>query len=199
MVLAVTFWIAEPAGAAALLVATCAILLLEFWRRGRGGRALWLAGGFAYLCIALIAFAHLRAGPDGLRVVLWLLFIVWATDIFAYFAGRSIGGPRLWPAVSPKKTWAGVGGGTLGALLVGLVAGAAMELSGPTLGVGLLAVALSLLAQAGDLAESYAKRRFGLKDASGLLPGHGGLSDRGDGLAAACLLLVVLQSLGGGG
>lgn len=140
--------------------------------------------GPVYAIVPVLALVWLRGLPDGLVLVAWLVAAVVATDIGAYFAGRMIGGPRLAPKLSPKKTWAGLGGGMLAAGLVGL--GFAL-VWGPlpvAWAFGLSAV-LAAVAQAGDIAESGLKRRFGVKDSGTLLPGHGGVMDRLDGLLAA--------------
>ena len=162
------------------------------------GRSLKLALGIPYICVPVMALLFLRGQmPDGqgLLLTFWALGLVWATDIGAYFAGRSIGGPKLAPRVSPSKTWAGLGGGVLSALVVGFllyrVADLPIQLAAAS---GLLAVA----AQLGDLLESWMKRRAGVKDSGTLLPGHGGVMDRMDGvvtavpLAALCYLFLVL-------
>src|SRR5690606_8072637 len=137
----------------------------------------------------------LRADPQlGLVAIFWLLGVVWATDSFAYFTGRAIGGPKLIPRLSPKKTWAGLLGGMAGAAL----AGAAVSLwlgmgSAPLLAA--LSAGLAVLSQAGDFAESALKRRAGVKDSGKLIPGHGGILDRVDGLVAVTLGAAVLAFL----
>lgn len=129
-----------------------------------------------------------EASPNWL---VWLIMIVAVTDIFGYFAGRMIGGPKFWPRVSPKKTWSGTVAGWVGALCVGLVA-----LTFGSVGPEILAisVAVSMASQLGDVAESAMKRHVGVKDSSNLLPGHGGVFDRFDGvLGASVFLLLVAQ------
>jgi phosphatidate cytidylyltransferase len=122
---------------------------------------------------------------------------VWATDVFAYFAGRVIGGPKLSVAISPKKTWSGAIAGALGAMVVAVaVAGMLGSADGVTIAV--IALVLSVFAQLGDLLESWIKRQFGAKDASGLIPGHGGAMDRLDGFWAAALVACVVGLLRGG-
>jgi len=158
----------------------------------------WLAAGIAYAAVLLFAPLILRRDPAlGFAALAFLFAVVWATDIAAYFAGRAIGGPKLWPAVSPKKTWAGAIAGTLGGVLAGAVA---IELLGVPVPPMLLLVAclLSVAAQAGDLLESAVKRHFGAKDAGSLIPGHGGLMDRLDGFltAAAAAAMVGLIRAG---
>ncbi|MGE0733345.1 MAG: phosphatidate cytidylyltransferase [Alphaproteobacteria bacterium] len=154
----------------------------------------WLAVGALYGGLALIAFLIVR-GSDlaGRDRMLWVGLVVAATDIAAFFVGRTVGGPKLAPTVSPKKTWSGLLGGMLAAALVSVAFG----LSVFDISIWILIISgaiLALIAQAGDLFESYVKRRFGVKDASGLLPGHGGLLDRIDGLIAALLLVACLKS-----
>jgi phosphatidate cytidylyltransferase len=160
---------------------------------------LWAAFGPAYLGPPLVALLWLR-GHDaaGEWLILWLVLAVVATDTGAFFAGRLIGGPLLAPRLSPKKTWAGLGGAVVSSAAIGIVCGAAIP-GAP--GAGVLALAggvLALIAQAGDLAESAIKRHFGVKDASGLIPGHGGVFDRVDGLVAAAAALALLQWASGG-
>jgi phosphatidate cytidylyltransferase len=160
----------------------------------RGVRAtLWAVIGTFYLSLAVVVFlwfAELRAGREA---VLWLLAIVWGSDIGAYAAGRIFGGPKLAKRLSPNKTWAGVVGGVVVAGLAGSAVGWAMD--GAT--GFLIPAGLSLAAQAGDLAESVAKRHFGVKDSGNLIPGHGGLLDRLDSLLAAALVLGALTALAG--
>ncbi|WP_026149412.1 phosphatidate cytidylyltransferase [Sphingobium xenophagum] len=157
-----------------------------------GTRSVRLALGVLYVCLPVMALLFLRGqGPNifGLTLALWALALVWATDIGAYFAGRSIGGPKLAPRISPSKTWSGLGGGVVAALLIGFLlhrfAGLPIELAAAS---GLLAVA----AQAGDLLESAMKRRAGVKDSGSLLPGHGGVLDRLDGVVTAAPLAALL-------
>jgi phosphatidate cytidylyltransferase len=158
----------------------------------------WMLAGLAYAAVLLIGPVMLRRDPEwGFTAILFLFAVVWVTDIAAYFAGRALGGPKLWPAVSPKKTWSGAVGGTLGALVAGL---AILKLMG--LGISpvlvIVTVGLSVVSQAGDLLESSIKRHFGAKDASDLIPGHGGLMDRLDGFLTAVLAAVMVGLLRGG-
>lgn len=159
-----------------------------------GGSAFWTIVGVLYLSLPMLALVWLRAMPEqGLSTLLWLLMVVWAADIAAYFVGRRMGGPRLAPAISPGKTWSGFCGGLLGAVLVGAMVALA---NGPfkVLTASFLAAGLATVAQIGDLAESAMKRRAGVKDSGTLIPGHGGLFDRVDGLlfAAPVLAMVAL-------
>jgi phosphatidate cytidylyltransferase len=160
--------------------------------------AIWMIAGLAYAGVLLLAPVILRRDPSlGFVAILFLFAVVWGTDIAAYFAGRAIGGPKLWPAVSPNKTWSGAFGGTLGgvaaALIVVKVAGLVIA---PML--VLVTLALSVASQAGDLLESALKREFGAKDSGDLIPGHGGLMDRLDGFLTAVLAAVMVGLLRGG-
>jgi len=166
----------------------------ESWRPFTG----WMLAGLVYAAVLLLCPVVLRRDPElGLTAILFLFAIVWATDIAAYFAGRALGGPKLWLAVSPKKTWSGAIGGTAGAVLAGLLV---IKLAGLVVApmLVLVAVVLSAVAQAGDLLESAIKRRFDTKDASQLIPGHGGLMDRLDGFLTAVAAAVMVGLLRGG-
>lgn len=156
-------------------------------------RASWLAIGLLYAGLPAIALIWLRGTPNGLMLTLLTLVTVWATDIFAYFAGRAIGGPKLAPNVSPNKTWAGLAGGMAGAALTvwALVnfAGTLAPMPGlPVLALVAAAPLFAVLAQGGDLFESGLKRRVGVKDSGNLLPGHGGILDRLDGLVPVAVV-----------
>jgi phosphatidate cytidylyltransferase len=158
--------------------------------------AAWAGGGVIYAGAMLLGPALLRRDPEwGLTALLFLFATVWTTDIFAFFCGRAFGGPRLWPSVSPRKTWSGAIGGLVGGVAAGLAVAYASGVG--KLGiVGVMAFLLSVLAQGGDIFESAVKRRFGAKDASRIIPGHGGFMDRLDGFlvaAAAALLIGILR------
>nr|WP_314074365.1 phosphatidate cytidylyltransferase [uncultured Roseococcus sp.] len=161
--------------------------------RSVGTRPFWWAFGVLYLGIAGVALVVLR-GDDlvGRDNVIFLLLVVWASDISAYIAGRSLGGPKLAPAISPNKTWSGSLGGLFGASAVGLLAAMALGGGGSAGRVILVSALLGIATQAGDLLESWIKRRFGVKDSSGLIPGHGGLLDRLDGVIAAAPLAALI-------
>ncbi|MDX2073914.1 MAG: phosphatidate cytidylyltransferase [Alphaproteobacteria bacterium] len=153
---------------------------------------LWRMAGLVYVAIPCACLLWLRREADGASLVLTLFLIVWATDIGAYFAGRLIGGPKLAPAISPNKTWAGLGGGALAAALVAAIA---TSFSPVPSGVGnaiVLGLALAVLGQAGDLFESWLKRRADVKDSGTLIPGHGGLLDRVDGLILTTPVFALL-------
>ncbi len=157
----------------------------------------WRIAGVIYAGVAFIAPVLLRADArSGFVALVYLFAIVWMTDIMGYTVGRVIGGPKLWRAVSPNKTWSGALGGMAGALAAGLVIAAWLSLA--LLPIAILSVILSMVAQAGDLFESAVKRRFGAKDTSHLIPGHGGLMDRLDGFIAAALLAAVIGITRGG-
>ena len=164
------------------LVAAGAMGALVLALRVESPRSAWYALGVVYAAVPCLALMWLRQDPQfGLAVTLWILTLVWATDTGAFFAGRLIGGPKLAPVISPKKTWSGLLGGMTAAALVGVAAAALREDWTP----GALAAAsivLAVIAQGGDLLESSIKRHFGVKDTSNLIPGHGGLMDRVDGL-----------------
>jgi phosphatidate cytidylyltransferase len=160
------------------------------------GQRRWLAGGMIYAAVAMSYATALRDSElHGLPMVLWLILVVIAADVGAYFVGRLMGGPKLWPAVSPGKTWSGALGGLALAVVVGVGFGMAhgWDLSR----IAALSAAVALASQAGDLAESALKRRFGVKDASRLIPGHGGVMDRLDGVMGA-LWFFALYDLAGG-
>lgn len=184
------------AGAALGVVAIGALLagLTVFaWPRRYPAKnpALWAAAGVVYAG-TLLSPALLRADPEwGLAALLFLFATVWTTDILAFFVGRAVGGPRLWPAVSPKKTWAGAIGGLAGGVAGGVAVAYASGVGNVAM-MGLVASLLSVLAQAGDLLESAVKRRFRAKDASQIIPGHGGLMDRLDSFLVAALAALLI-------
>lgn len=153
-----------------------------------------LGAGLLYVALPAIALILLRQQPgQGLTIALWTLAIVWATDIGAYFAGRAIGGPKLAPKVSPNKTWAGLIGGMAAALLIGSGIASWAGLSWPYMIAG---APLAVAAQIGDLFESWLKRRSGVKDSGRLLPGHGGVLDRLDGLVPVAVLVAAGVAVG---
>jgi phosphatidate cytidylyltransferase len=167
-----TAFVAPAAGAVVLLVV--GILLAVVSRRPALGM------GILYIGPAYLALYVMRDQPAGLRNVLFVMAVVWAGDIGAYLVGRLIGGPRLAPKISPGKTWSGAVGGTAAAIAAGAAAGYEHPAH-----AALLAFVLTLVAQAGDLLESAIKRHFGAKDSGWIIPGHGGLLDRLDGVLAA--------------
>jgi phosphatidate cytidylyltransferase len=153
----------------------------------------WAAAGVSYAGALVASVSLLRISPGyGLAAILWLFAVVWGADIAAYFAGRMIGGPRLWPSVSPGKTWAGAIAGALIGALLGLMLAPWTNRAQALFWLGL---ATAIVSELGDLFESALKRRFGVKDSSGLIPGHGGLMDRLDAFVAACLFAAVAAGL----
>jgi phosphatidate cytidylyltransferase len=170
-------------------VAATAIVVLLASRR--------LSLGWGTLYVGIPSFALLVIAWADVTLVFWLMLVTWATDIFAYFAGRSIGGPKLAPRISPNKTWAGLIGGMAGAAVVGALAAWLFGISAELPDFLWLGAPMGLLAQLGDLYESRVKRRLGVKDSGTLLPGHGGVLDRLDGLLPVILatLLVLIASL----
>jgi phosphatidate cytidylyltransferase len=155
-------------------------------------RAWWSATGVYYAGFPAVALIWIRGDPAyGWLAILYLFLIVWTTDSAAYLFGRWIGGAKLAPRISPKKTWSGLIGGTLTAGFAGLLFSLA-ALGKVSVALGLLAIGLSLISQLGDLGESAVKRIFGIKDSSGLIPGHGGVLDRIDGLLFAALAAGLL-------
>jgi len=152
------------------------------------------AGIASGLALCLIYARVLPESEFGLHLLVFLCFCVWADDIFAYLVGRTFGGPKLLPKVSPKKTWSGFFGGLIGALVTGgLIAFIAFPED--LIVYCVVALVLALEAQAGDLIESSVKRRFNVKDASNLIPGHGGLLDRVDGLTLAAYAFVLIYAI----
>jgi phosphatidate cytidylyltransferase len=161
-------------------------------------RRMWVAGGIPYAGALAVAPIVLRSDiENGFLAVIFLFAIVWTTDIAAYFVGRTVGGPKLMPQVSPKKTWAGALAGVVAAVVVAL---AIVKVAAQTdlFSIAMLAVALSVFAQGGDLFESFLKRRFGAKDSSHLIPGHGGLMDRLDGFVTASVVAALIGLARGG-
>jgi phosphatidate cytidylyltransferase len=181
-----------------MLATACAIALVATVAAAIHTRDLWLPGGVMYASVFGIGPVALRLAPEfGLAALIFLLAVVWATDSAAFFAGRTIGGPKLAPKISPEKTWAGAIGGLMAALAGGV---AAAWVSGIPATFGLISVAfaLSVFSQLGDLFESWLKRRFGAKDSGNIIPGHGGVMDRVDGLTFAGVAAVAIGAAHGG-
>jgi phosphatidate cytidylyltransferase len=176
----------------ALVLGLAGVALLSPLRRH------WTAAGFGYAAAAQVASVLVRLDPEvGFVALVFVLLVVWGTDIGGYVAGRGIGGPKLWPRVSPKKTWAGAVGGFVSSLVIsGGFAAFGVGKTGPLL--LLLGAVLSIGSQLGDLFESAVKRRFGVKDSSHIIPGHGGLLDRLDGYVAAVVIAAIFGFLRGG-
>ena len=163
-----------------------------------GERRLWVLAGTGYAGGMVLAPVFLRADAGfGFAMIVLLFSIVWTTDVLGYFAGRAFGGPKLWPSVSPKKTWSGAICGTVGAVVVALLVAAQFG-SFDRIAIIAVALLLSIMAQAGDLFESWVKRQFDAKDSSHIIPGHGGVMDRLDGFWAAAVAGCVVGLLRGG-
>ncbi len=162
-----------------------------------GGRqsGIWPATGLLYAGFPSIALTFVRGDTgDGFAAILFLFAVVWSTDIFAYFNGRALGGPKLAPRFSPNKTWAGAIGGAAAGIAAGVACAAFITPAGGV-PIPLIAFVLSVTAQVGDLGESWVKRKFGVKDSGQMIPGHGGVMDRVDGLVAAAALLYLIGAI----
>lgn len=144
------------------------------------------------ICIMIAGYGLIDLRGGGVAQILWLVLIVITSDVAGYFVGRTLGGPKFWPAISPKKTWSGTVAGWVGAVLV--AAGFVIWADAPLMSL-ILAPFIALAGQLGDIAESWIKRRAGLKDASLLIPGHGGVLDRFDALIGAVVLIMLLSLL----
>ncbi|MCG6115956.1 MAG: phosphatidate cytidylyltransferase [Mesorhizobium sp.] len=176
-----------------LTIAAAAVALVEAMSSGRGS---WAPLGLLYAGLSAIALAMLRGeGAAGLWAILFLFAVVWVTDIAAYFVGRALRGPKLAPRISPGKTWSGAIGGTIAGIAAGLAVASIGDSRMGVAGIVLLAFVLSVVAQLGDLFESHLKRRFFVKDSGSLIPGHGGVMDRVDGLVAAAVAFYVVGML----
>lgn len=141
------------------------------------------------VCIMIAGYGLIELRGPGMPAILWLIAIVIVSDVAGYFVGRSLGGPKFWPAVSPKKTWSGTVAGWIGAVIVSLIFVATGHAPWP---VVVVAPFVALAGQMGDIAESWIKRRAGVKDSSNLIPGHGGFLDRFDALTGAVVLIMLL-------
>jgi phosphatidate cytidylyltransferase len=189
----------EPIAAVGIVTIGAAMAggVMALWpRRNQVSTApAWAVGGVAYAGIAFFGPAWLRLDPElGFVALLFLVASVWMTDVCAYLVGRAVGGPLLWRQVSPNKTWAGAVGGAVGGVAAAIAVAYASGL-GKLVILGIVALLLSALTQAGDLFESAVKRRFGAKDAGRLIPGHGGLMDRLDGFLVAALAALLIGIL----
>jgi phosphatidate cytidylyltransferase len=190
---------AAVAGVALAIGVSLAGAAIVFWmaRREPGGAPHWLALGALWVALPCVLLLWLAPMDGAGRVtLLWIFAVVWSTDIGAYAIGRQVGGPLLAPQWSPRKTWSGLIGGAGCAALAGW--STARILGGSVALLVVVSAGLAIVEQFGDLAESGAKRRFGVKDSSGLIPGHGGLLDRLDGLLAVIPAVALLTLTGGG-
>jgi phosphatidate cytidylyltransferase len=181
-----------------LVAAVAAPLIVGEWLRLTRRRPVARAALVLYSIAAVLALLWLRHQPGfGRETILWILACVWATDIGAYFVGSYAGGARLAPSISPSKTWSGLVGGASGSAIVSALFGLAVG-AGETVTLALTGVGIALVAQAGDLLESAQKRRAGVKDSGRLIPGHGGILDRVDGLIAALVFVALIRLATGG-
>lgn len=187
------------------LIAIGAVLMVAEWRRmiaAVEAKAAWWLGGLLYIAAPCAALLWLRADAEtGRATVLWVFVVVWAADTGAYLAGRAIGGPKLAPSISPKKTWAGLIGGLVASGAAGWATAAFFAGDGglekPVLAV-FASGGIGFVSALGDLLESAVKRRLGVKDSGTLIPGHGGLFDRVDGLFAAAVAAALIGGATGG-
>lgn len=179
----------------ALFVAAGATVLYYEWAKiVRGWGAGWWVAGFFYALAPALALLWLRdRAEDGIALLMWALIVTWATDIGAYFAGRKLGRKKLAPTISPNKTVEGLYGGVAAATLIGGGWALATGISSTLI---VLAPVLAVLAQGGDLFESWMKRQAGVKDSGNWLPGHGGLLDRLDGLVPVAVLTAAMELAG---
>jgi len=181
-----------------LVAAIAAPLMIGEWLRLTRGRPVARAAFILYTIAALLALLWLRHQPSfGRETILWVLVCVWATDIGAYFVGSYAGGAKLAPSISPSKTWSGLIGGMSASAVTSAACGLAFD-AGDTPMLAIAGIGIAVVAQAGDLLESSAKRRAGVKDSGALIPGHGGLLDRLDGLIAALVFVAAVRLLTGG-
>jgi len=176
-----------------VLIAVMGLILAYEWASMVGRRVTWMLLGAVYVSFSIWALWQLRLDPEwGAMTLYWLFAVVWGADTGGYIFGMTLGGPKLAPAISPNKTWSGfVGGTTLGAIAGWGVVGLFREDVGYE--VVVFSALLAVVSQVGDLFESWIKRRFGVKDSGAIIPGHGGLFDRVDGLVAVALALVLIN------
>lgn len=190
LVLILTFYILGDHRSGLILLAVgCVALALWHWITQK---RIWAAVLLLYAAAPFMALVDMRAGPSGFFIILFVFACVWGADTFAYFSGKTFGGPKLAPKISPNKTWSGFIGGIIGAIVIS----ALLELAFGypiSLRAIVLAILLALFSQLGDLFESWIKRRFGLKDSGKIIPGHGGILDRIDGLIFAIAAAWVIS------
>ena len=181
-----------------LVAAIAAPVMVFEWIGLTRGRPLYRLLGVAYSLAAVLALLWLRHQPaDGRETIVWIVAVIWATDIGGYVVGRAAGGAKLAPRISPGKTWSGLFGGMAWAGLASAACSYAFGL-GHTVTLAAIGAALAVVGQVGDLLESAAKRRAGVKDSGSLIPGHGGILDRVDGLMAVLVVVALVRLLVGG-
>ena len=196
MVLLTGAVLADSLSGAGIASVGLAVLLLALTVGNIGQKgAIWLAVGVAAILPAGLSLVWMRAQePDGFNLIIWLMAVVWAADSGAYVVGRTVGGPKLAPRISPSKTWSGLGGGLTAAGLVGGVT--ALLIGGQFLMAAIAGMLVGAASGLGDLFESHVKRQFKVKDSGGLIPGHGGVLDRLDSLLAAAPVTAALYLVG---
>ena len=176
-----------------IMIGVMGLILISEWSNMVGRQPAWLSLGIVYVGLAIWALWQLRLDPEwGVMTVFWLVGVVWGADIGGYIFGMAIGGPKLAPAISPKKTWSGFLGGTL----MGAGAGWGMvsyHRPDAALEIALFSAILAVVSQMGDLFESWIKRRNDVKDSGNIIPGHGGMFDRVDGLVAVAIALALIN------
>jgi phosphatidate cytidylyltransferase len=186
-------------GLAVVAIAILWVMSAVVAARQQAAGTKWQFLGVPYAGLPAAALVLLRGDPAfGLAAIVWVLVIVWSADVLAYFAGRIIGGPKLAPVLSPKKTWAGLGGAVCGSAVASTIF-LSFAGTGGIIPLALVAGGLALVEQAGDIFESALKRHFGIKDSGCLIPGHGGVMDRIDGLVAVAAVAAVIGIVRGGG
>jgi len=194
---ALTLLFLLDAGAWLFFAVSVAFLMVAAFVVSHPQKRAWTVSSFIYAAPIVLVPPLVRAHPDlGIIGLLWMFAVVWATDIAAYFTGRTFGGPKLCPPISPKKTWSGFIGGVVAATLCGLLVAWIGRLYGASLpltfaGIAALSIVSSIASQVGDLGESALKRYCQVKDSSHLIPGHGGVMDRLDGFWAVCLIVAL--------
>lgn len=180
------------------LIGVGVLIMMWEWYILCDRKPMWVAWGALYIAAASYSLVHMRAHPEhGFEIVVWIFVLVWAADSGAYAAGRALGGPKLAPKISPNKTWSGLMGGVCAAGLMGYFGSLALEQEN-MIPLIIVSAILGVLSQGGDLLESWAKRKFNKKDAGKIIPGHGGVLDRVDGLLAAALGAAALEIVGEG-
>jgi phosphatidate cytidylyltransferase len=184
-----------------ILVVICAVMMSFEWSQitssAKNNQNFWQLLGVIYIVIPTVSLIWLRNYDNGIYIVMWLFGIVWGTDIGAYFCGRIIGGPKIMPKISPKKTWSGLIGGVSIAAFIGYLMG--HYLGSDNLGwVATISAVLGIYAQIGDFLESWLKRKFGVKDSGKIIPGHGGILDRLDGMILVAPKIVLLTIFNNG-
>ena len=171
------------------LVAACAMMeWSKMLLHKRNTRKVWYAIGILYIFIPSMSLIYIRYLPWGAWLLIWLLVVIWASDIGGYVFGITIGGPKLAPWISPSKTWSGLFGGILSGFCIGIASASMIHTH--NLSIYLISLLIPVMAHIGDLSESKIKRLFGIKDSGSLIPGHGGIMDRIDSIATAAPLLA---------